>query len=77
MLGMVLGDVASWLYLAIRASHLGVNVDRLACPLHHPMAYSRQMRGQCLLRGTILSHRYSGWWHLSGGCDAPELGYLV
>jgi hypothetical protein len=31
---MVLGDIDSWcrLYLAAKPSHVGVNVDELACP---------------------------------------------
>jgi hypothetical protein len=38
----VLGDVASWcwLYFAAKPSHVGVDVDRLACPLHHPTVCS-------------------------------------
>jgi hypothetical protein len=45
--GKVLGDVASWcrLYLVAKPSHMGVDVDGLAYPLHHPMACYRQMRG--------------------------------
>jgi hypothetical protein len=44
MLRMVLGDVASWhrLYLVAKPSHVGVDVDGLACPLHRAMACSRQ-----------------------------------
>jgi hypothetical protein len=39
MPGMALGDIASWhrLYLAAKPSHVGVDVDRLAHPLHRPM----------------------------------------
>jgi hypothetical protein len=35
----VLGDIPSWhqLYLAASPSNVGVDVDGLACPLHHPM----------------------------------------
>jgi hypothetical protein len=33
-----------WLYMAAKPSHVGVDVDGLACPLHRPTAYSRQMR---------------------------------
>jgi hypothetical protein len=47
------------LYLAAKSAHVGVDVDRLACPLHRPMACGRQMRGQGLLLGTVLSHHYS------------------
>jgi hypothetical protein len=59
MLGMVLGDVASWhrLYLATKPSHVGVDVEGLACPLHHPTAFSHQSRGQSFLSGVVLSHR--------------------
>jgi hypothetical protein len=34
MSGAVLGDVASWrqLYLVAKPSHVGVDVDELACP---------------------------------------------
>jgi hypothetical protein len=66
-----------WLYLAAKPSYKGVNVDELACSLHCPKTCNCQMRGQGLLLGAVLSHHYSGWWHLSGGCDALRLGYLV
>jgi hypothetical protein len=36
----------SWLYLMAKLYHMGVDVDRLACPLYRPTACSRQMRGQ-------------------------------
>jgi hypothetical protein len=47
MSGTVLGDVAlwHWLYLATKTSRMGVVVDGLACPLHHPTPYSYQMMG--------------------------------
>jgi hypothetical protein len=37
---MVLGDIVPWrrFYLAGKLSHVGVNVDGLAYPLHHPAA---------------------------------------
>jgi hypothetical protein len=54
-----------WLYLAAKPSHVGVNVDGLAYPLHRPMACNRQTRGQGLLPGVILSHQCSGRWCLS------------
>jgi hypothetical protein len=42
MPGMVLGDIASQhrLYLAAKPSHMGVDVDGLACPLHRPIVCS-------------------------------------
>jgi hypothetical protein len=33
------------LYLVAKPSHVGVDVDRLTCPLHRPMACGRQTRG--------------------------------
>jgi hypothetical protein len=67
----------AWLYLAAKPGHVGVDVDRLVFPLHRPMVYSHQMRGQGLLAGDVLSHHYSGRWRLFGGCESPGLGYLV
>jgi hypothetical protein len=57
MPGTVLEDVASQhrLYLAAKPFHVGVNVDGIACPLHHPMVCSRQMRGHGLLSSATLS----------------------
>jgi hypothetical protein len=60
---------ARWLHLATNPSDVGVDMDGLAC--------SRQMRGNGLLKGVVLSYRCSGWWHLSRGCEALGLGYLV
>jgi hypothetical protein len=53
------------LYLDAKPSCVGVDLDGLACPLHRPTTYSRQMRGLGLLAGAVLSHRCSGRWHLS------------
>jgi hypothetical protein len=44
------------LYLAAKLAHVRVDVDGLACPLHHPMVYDYQMRGQSFLSGAALSH---------------------
>jgi hypothetical protein len=30
-----------------------------------------------VLLGVVLSHRCSGWWCLSRGCEAPGLGYSM
>jgi hypothetical protein len=59
MVKKVLRDVAlwCWFYLAAKPYYMGVDVDGLACPLHHSTAYSRQKRGQCLLSGTALSRQ--------------------
>jgi hypothetical protein len=37
------------LYLAAKLAHVRVDVDGLACPLHHPMVCGYQMRGQSFL----------------------------
>jgi hypothetical protein len=39
------GAVRCWFYLAAKPPHVGVGVDGLAFPLHHPMSYNRQTRG--------------------------------
>jgi hypothetical protein len=58
---------------------LGVDVDGLDCPLHHPTTYSNQARGQSFLLGSILSLRAAvgGGAFLGGGCEAPGLEYLM
>jgi hypothetical protein len=61
-----------WLYMMAKSSHVGVDVDRLAYPLHRPTVCSCQTRGHGLLPSTILSCRCSGRWHLSG--DVKPLG---
>jgi hypothetical protein len=76
MPGMALGDVASrrWLYLAAKLSHVGVDVDSLACPLHRPMAYGHQMRGQSFLPGAVLSYRVAvGGGTILGDAKPPGL----
>jgi hypothetical protein len=57
MLEKALRDVTlwCWFYMAAKPSHIGVDVDGLACPLHRPTACNRPMRGQGLLSGTALS----------------------
>ncbi len=52
---------------------MGVDVDRLACPLHHPTTYNRQMRGHGLLLGIVLSHHCIGRWRLFGGVKPSGL----
>jgi hypothetical protein len=79
MLKKVLRGIASWcrLYLATKLSHVGVDVNGLACSVHCPLACSRQTRGQGFLPGGILSGHCIGWWCLSGGCEANRLGYSM
>jgi hypothetical protein len=59
--------------LVAHPSHVGVDVDGLAYPLHRPMACSHQTRRQRLLPWAILSHHYSGRWRLSGDMKPPSL----
>jgi hypothetical protein len=51
---------ATFLYLFAKPTHVGVDMDGLAYPLHHPMICDRQTRGHGLLPGSILFHRYTG-----------------
>jgi hypothetical protein len=44
----------AWLYLVVKPSQVGADVDRLAYPLHHPVAHSRWTRGHGLLPGAVL-----------------------
>jgi hypothetical protein len=46
----------AWLYLAAKPSHMEVDVDRLAYPLHRHTVYGRQTRGQSFLSGAALSY---------------------
>jgi hypothetical protein len=71
------GAVRRWLYLAAKTSHVGINVDGIACPLHRRMAYSRQTRGQGLLLAIVLSCHYSERWRLSGDVKPPKHRYLM
>jgi hypothetical protein len=38
------GAVWRWLFLTVKPSHAGVNVDVLSCPLHQPTAYGCRPR---------------------------------
>jgi hypothetical protein len=72
----VLGDIPSWhqLYLATSPSNVGVDVDGLACPLHHPMIYNHHTRGQGFLSGAALSHHaVVGGRALPGHAKPPGL----
>jgi hypothetical protein len=64
-------------YLTAKPSHAGVNVDRLACPLHRPMVHRCQTMGQGLPPGVVLSCCCRRRWRLSGDVMLPELGYLL
>jgi hypothetical protein len=47
----------AWSYLTAKPFHVGIDVDGLACPLHHPMVYDHQTRGQSFLLGAASSYR--------------------
>jgi hypothetical protein len=66
-----------WLYLAAKPSHMGVDADVLAYPLHWPTVCSYHVRGQSLLPGIVLSYHCSGWWRLSGDVKLPGHRYLM
>jgi hypothetical protein len=73
---MVLRDIASrrWLYLAAKPSLVGVDMDGLACPLHHPTVCSCQTRGQSFLSGAALSrHAAMGGGAFLGDAKPPGL----
>jgi hypothetical protein len=57
MSGTVFGVVALQcrIYLAAKPSHVGVDVDGLACPLHRHTVCNHQTRGQGFLSGAALS----------------------
>jgi hypothetical protein len=56
---IVLGDTVMLhqLYWAAKPSNMGVDVDGLANPLHHPTTCSRQTWGHGFLSSAALSHR--------------------
>jgi hypothetical protein len=58
MPGTVLGDaiMLHQRYLAAKPSHVGVDVDRLACLLHRPTTCSHHTWGQSFLSGASWSH---------------------
>jgi hypothetical protein len=71
------GAVKRWPYLVAKLFHMGVDVDGLACHLHHPMACNRQTGGHGFLLGAVLSRHCSGQWYLFGVCEGPGLGYSM
>jgi hypothetical protein len=76
MLENIIRDTASqcWPLLFTKPSHVGVDVDRLACPLHYPTAFSHQTMGQGFLPGVILSRRaIVGGGALLGDTKPPGL----
>jgi hypothetical protein len=86
ILGIEVGDAHddSWrcsfakqLYLAAKPSHIGVDVNGLACPLHWHMGHSCQSRGHGLSarRYPVLSLE----WAVVPfeGCELPRHRYLM
>jgi hypothetical protein len=64
------GSFMTLLYLVAKPSHVGVDVDRLAYPLHRPTVHSCQMREQGLRLGIVLSLQQEVTSF--GGCEAPR-----
>jgi hypothetical protein len=63
------------LYLAVKPSHVGADMDGLACWLHRPTVCSGQMRGQGIRTGTTPSHSVAvSDASFRGGGEAPETG---
>jgi hypothetical protein len=70
------------LHLVAKLSHVGADVDGLACCLHCPVDCGCQAHVQCLLTGVVMScHTTWGGAALvrlsEGGCEAPGLSYLM
>jgi hypothetical protein len=65
------------LYLAAKPTHMGVDMDVLAYPLHRPKVCGRQTRVQGLLSGVVLFRCCSGVVVHFWGCEVLGLAYLV
>jgi hypothetical protein len=79
MLEKVLEDVAlrCWPNLLAKSSHVRVDVDGLACPLHRPTTCSHQTRGHGFLPCVVLSRRIAmGGGAFLGDAKPPEFRYL-
>jgi hypothetical protein len=50
------GAVRHWLYLVTKPSYVGVDVDGLSCPLHHPIAYGCRSGVQSSWLETVLPY---------------------
>jgi hypothetical protein len=66
-----------WLYLITKPSHVGVDVDGLAYPLHQLMVHTYQMRAQGHLPSIVLSSHSSEWWRPSGDVKLLGRTYLM
>jgi hypothetical protein len=62
------------LFLVVKSSHVGDDVDGLACSLHHPTICDHQTRGQSFLLGGASSHHAAvGCGTFPGGVKLPGL----
>jgi hypothetical protein len=75
MLEKVLGDVTlwCWFHLAAKPSHVGVDVDGLASPLHRPTTYNYQMRGHDLSGAALSSRAIVGCGAFLGDAKPSDL----
>jgi hypothetical protein len=72
MFETALGDVALWhrLYLAAKSSHVGVDMDTLACLVHRAPSYGLLLSDEgsgLLVRHGLVSSCHNGRWHLFEG----------
>jgi hypothetical protein len=65
------------LYLTGKPSHVGVDVDGLACSLHRPVTCSSQRGGLCCLIDVVQFHCSVVGGGPFQGCEAPRSGYLM
>jgi hypothetical protein len=62
----------TWPFLAAKPSHVGADVDGLACFLHRPTVYGCQTRGQSFPTGATPSrHAVVGSVAFLGGAKPP------
>jgi hypothetical protein len=59
------------LYLAAKPSHVGTDVDELACSLHCHTAYNSQRGRLCFLTGIVLICRFAVGGGLFPGVRRP------
>jgi hypothetical protein len=65
------------LYLAAKPSHVGVDMDGLACPLHDLRLVAVRRGDIAYLSGIVLSYHCSRQWRLSRDVKLPERRYLM
>jgi hypothetical protein len=78
MPGTVLADVSSWCRHYLAASHVGDRCGHASLPSAPSYSLQSSDEGtELLVRHCLVPSCDSGWWSLSGGCEAPRLGYSI